>query len=958
MNTDQPPPASSAHPAPPLIFALWSLRHRMETMSSETLDLLADLEISAVELAGLFNWTRQDLKAQLTTRHLQVYGFHGPDLNPNEEPALYAKWALRYFDLLNSRKVAFETNPELFRDDNKAEWEKTYASIAGLLVEIARHLGVDHRVSYHCFPHDFFVLDGRPLLMRIFDQPNLPPNLGLQLDTFWLNEAQVNVRTLSSLPVHSVHLNERDTFGQCCVLGTYPEKCRDYVRAIIKDHASVNWILENDPCDEIALTDNPPHLRTICECVEKWPAFWASLFDPTKPAPNTAATNSFALSLQTTVPILLTRHPSPPQLNRPLQRVYHPEVSEALTEFLFGQKPVLTALPFDHPTVRYYVTMRANAQAESQLRNLCAEQELFNKYWPPSNTPQVIQVVGTAGSGKSTLIRYFFQYYLPHREELLSEAVKSGSISPMAARFAAALQRHLVLYVDLRRPDPAMKLRTCLFKRLGDSLGLTAEDRSLTLLLRGRRGRDHESWLRENIVAIAKERHGNNRKYYITWVLDNADQLDEHAQGELVNIMFDYIPEAPPLQWASDPVTGEDRALWRIIVPIRPETQINLVRFWNPFRNKDSVILGSLDFDTVITRRAEWLRDTVKEHDRPLHENIKHSSSNRSYFALKPAEEMADLFHDGILAANRLRSEAHSISAHAKNVLDHLANRSTRRRLALIRRAAFSRSFYERYEKGRQRGWALPVVDFYFFYGLLCGEAQEFMTATDDCMLLNIYDLGKNDGSPHSIIIGLHAMYLLSMGKPWGNVRATLKRLQYDDGDISRCEEWLEAAEIIKRLHSGAHQIEISVVKGHWALLKEPAYSDNMAVACARSWGSPQRARSTDPLAASDVIPRFKASVWFLQEIWEAEKVVATFSKDAREHATFAAFATYFDKQRLPVVTSYVATEYLTRIQALRTYPRLDVAIRADEAQWVNCCRELRTIVSESSRRRTMAAQK
>ena len=107
----------------------------------------------------------------------------------------------------------------------------------------------------------------------------LPRILGLQLDTFWINHAQIDPQAYATLPVNSVHLNERNEDGHCCVLGTHEDKCVKYIRPLKNHREHTNWILENDPKDEYAYpNDDTKMLETMRQCFNSWPSFWLDAF--------------------------------------------------------------------------------------------------------------------------------------------------------------------------------------------------------------------------------------------------------------------------------------------------------------------------------------------------------------------------------------------------------------------------------------------------------------------------------------------------------------------------------------------------------------------------------------------------------------------------------------------------------------------------------------------------------
>jgi hypothetical protein len=181
-------------------------------------------------------------------------------------------------------------------------------------------------------------------------------------------------------------------------------------------------------------------------------------------------------------------------------------------------------------------------------------------------------------------------------------------------------------------------------------------------------------------------------------------------------------------------------------------------------------------------------------------------------------------------------------------------------------------------------------------------------------------------------------------------VKANLSKIGYEHADISSCGRWFVNKEIIKRLFDGNFLTKSSVVSGHWALLKERAYTDSMAVACAEAWQAPDIAQKTDPLEPSQLVQRFAGSVNFLKRVWVAEKEVFKYtSHNSAKRLAYNEFSTTVDDLNFPSVTQYVAREYLNRIGKMPDYQAPAAAIRADQAKWDACLRDLGKLVRDSN---------
>jgi hypothetical protein len=636
-----------------------------------------------------------------------------------------------------------------------------------------------------------------------------------------------------------------------------------------------------------------------------------------------------------------------------LSETYRREIDQALTEFLFGNEENLDPLHFNDPRVEYYVVEREPSGGGRSARKFDAEQQLFERFWPPVAGPQVLHIVGGSGSGKSTFTRYFFQYFLPHYETLLNGLGASSQVSIIHTK---ALRRHILLWADLRRQGP--DFRPFVFKKLGKSLHHVAKRLGFVNDFEGEYTED-EVW--DNISQLANETEGEERKWYISWVFDNPDQLNEGEQLDLAEIVFAYIPEEPSNIFATKPVLdGQRRELWRIVIPVRPETRTNLAPLWDPFPNKDSIDLARVRHDTLIEKRADFVLQMVSTSMRHHQSDPFRITRERADFELGTPKEMAKGLREDILAANRLEQE-YPTSHGAMVLLDQLVNDSARRRVILLPRIALSPVFRERRALGITKNWTPLVTPFYFFDGLIRGDAAVFSAHAANCLILNLYDLGATAtrGQPHSIFVGLHAIYLLTRCGQWIDVKASLGKIGYGEGDVAECEQWFVNKELIKKLWGGGYRIESSVVKGHWELLKERAYTDNMAVACANSWGSAEKAPPTNPLDSKQLLLRFGGSLWFMKTMWDAERALPVYTTDVSSHwDTFGDFAKFHKQLGLPSVMHYVAAEYMERIQKLpERYERPREAIETDEPLWQKDLDELRELVKGSGRENALDAR-
>jgi hypothetical protein len=454
-----------------------------------------------------------------------------------------------------------------------------------------------------------------------------------------------------------------------------------------------------------------------------------------------------------------------------------------------------------------------------------------------------------------------------------------------------------------------------------------------------------------NISRLSEETKDDERKWYISWVFDNSDRLGKEQLIELTNIVLGQITQEQPGTFPTDPVQdGQGRELWRVIIPLRPETWTNIESRWASFRNRDRLDLDPIDHNVLMKKRADFIFQSVDKSKKHYQPEPKRITKDRADWELKTPEEMATTLQKDMQDASILEGDMLLTSEEARHVLDQLTGDDSRRRMRLCRQVAFSRSFGARKARGRREGWTAPLVTpFYYFDGLICGNRR--VHDPDISLILNLYNIGvkQTRGQPYSILVGLHAIDLLIRGRQWTKVKTDLAKIGYPDNDLKECEQNLLNKELIKELWHGGYQIESSIVHGHWELLKERAYTDNMAVACARSWGFWKDVPKTDPLDPQQLPHRFQASLWFLKKVWDAEQSLTVYSPGAFPgFENLGQFSDFRKTLNLPSITHYVSYEYFDKVKKLKDYERPRLAIQSDRDQWRKNLEELNTLVEES----------
>lgn len=210
--------SSSPNDVPQLSLSLWSIRHRMILRPADTLSLIEDWGISTVEIAGFFEFEAGSLQEELTNHHITVCSVVAPPFRTGREFSFYCKWIDKYLPIFGASTIVLQSLPENFRSDETNSYKKTCEAIVDLIFEIAREMHKSSvRVSYHCFPYDFRLVDGQSFVSQLFVRSDVPDNFGLQLDTYWLRVGGIALQpTILFRFILSTSMNEMHKVEIAC----------------------------------------------------------------------------------------------------------------------------------------------------------------------------------------------------------------------------------------------------------------------------------------------------------------------------------------------------------------------------------------------------------------------------------------------------------------------------------------------------------------------------------------------------------------------------------------------------------------------------------------------------------------------------------------------------------------------------------------------------------------------
>jgi hypothetical protein len=663
----------------------------------------------------------------------------------------------------------------------------------------------------------------------------------------------------------------------------------------------------------------------------------------------------------------------PKNMHSAIAAEYEHEIHEATTEHLFGSEtdPWLP-LEFESDTVKYYVSQRAKQFGEC-MQDHWSEQRFFEMYWPKvgQRSPQLLFVEGKSGIGKSTFLTYFFRHYLPHLNKRPEyDEIVQGEPSQWANQIA----HHVILHVSLRRirnrddliNQMNLEFASQLLGRFGDNGDplrdwLNGDIRWVDNCAlwddivgkwdsyphrKGQKNGIHSEahyrieYLKEHnllenkgfFVAAAMQFLGKqadlhgNRRYFLTCVFDNTDQMPDDLLLELIAIATRQVEDECPQLDPFSKIKSERSSIWKIIVPLRPETLRRLASSVDPLRNKQAFVLNAIMHEDLTTAREKRLVKLIENSGRHAAVPVPGTTPAKSALRFLLPHVAAQAVRDSFRANVSSDIGAETTEA-IKKLFDGLVNDSARRLLILRRRLAMSHTIQLRLEMAQRDRWGGPPLSaFYFLDGLMCGESGLFDQKETENPICNLYDLGVSTGGSASLLVGMHAMWLLMQEGEWQSVAERLKYVGHSQSDIDACREVLIGKEIMRRLGKDENGIErygveSSVVKAHWELLKERAYTDNAAISLAGSLKLSKAGEkwATNSLAHSDFSKRVKYSCRFLCFLNKCQNDFQHSSQQADIAATSDTGPRYPQQRmkQLPDIYGYVRNEYRSRISGL-----------------------------------------
>ncbi len=519
-----------------------------------------------------------------------------------------------------------------------------------------------------------------------------------------------------------------------------------------------------------------------------------------------------------------------------------------------------------------YISERSSLENSSvPVVPFALEKQLDNLFWDETIVRRPVCLLGSVGSGKSTLIDFYLRRYCPasgiRREEY---------------------QKKLILFFDAKTIRDTTDFYHAFFLMLQSVIrhecSRRGYDIDATIKSRPTAPQNIREWVRaalEELSRASDKRRGDVASpfEYIVLVLDNLDQTPIEVQVRAINEIE---------QWLRTPSI----APWRVFLPMWKSTfkQLQNHRF-NLLRGAECVDIGTISAHLVLSIRGDATTAQLALSNEPA--------------AAKAIPFLSSLM---ALALDRLLLRIHA-----------LAFGNIRQMMSLWEAfacgsAAFN--FWNTYSQAsgdNRRRFEYELLD-----ALIVGKLDGLDHS--EHRVANLLEMGHARVHPRDLLIGPHALHLIAQDRQTqeGLVEA-LTALGYGDENIAKVEESMMDFNFLHQIPTGRGKIEYEIhhpiVHEYIKLQFEPAYVDNLAlVTPVRTKFLPRMCKTT--AARGDFTRRVETTFAFLEFLRECEDEFRSAERLKRTSAE--AFTRALDDLRIPCLWRMMAMRYFDRLLGLR----------------------------------------
>jgi Cdc6-like AAA superfamily ATPase len=235
---------------------------------------------------------------------------------------------------------------------------------------------------------------------------------------------------------------------------------------------------------------------------------------------------------------------------------------------------------------------------------------LHSRYWPGHNSNYPLLIIqGPEGIGKTTFLKFYFDCYLPNYLLFMDPQATDQEIEQWSRNYRSS---HVVLYSDLRYGRSREDVKRRMATDFDDQISRDDRFKDLTIRdayamweralrwndplhamktqsdvdrreYRRRIIEEHlatvwqiERTVEEKLWYLAQRKVNGKREFYVTLILDNLDQLPEDIQEHVLDTVLQWLGKTTHHQSNEEEDRSYDINLWKVIVPLRPETRAML----------------------------------------------------------------------------------------------------------------------------------------------------------------------------------------------------------------------------------------------------------------------------------------------------------------------------------------------------------------------------------------------
>jgi hypothetical protein len=619
--------------------------------------------------------------------------------------------------------------------------------------------------------------------------------------------------------------------------------------------------------------------------------------------------------------------------------------------------------PFTQKQAERYVQQRTwRIDGKPAGEKFAHEEYLHRCYWPGlASDYRLLIVNGKEGVGKSTLLRYYFDCYLPDFSQFPYVKLEEWD----SDSWERELRRHFVLYVDLRRFTTKEELKEQLFRSFkkqliarcrGVAIDITVDnnyamwdrvvDWSNSFHVEAEKAFPSQSvyranyveplfrdnvplFVREAIWYLGKQRdETGNRKYYITRVLDNIDQQPRDTQLDVLKMVLDWL--------------NDSDSNWKIILPLRPETVRELSPDLQPIADRDTIDMGDVDERLLLEARGAYLARQITASGKQVERNVVIEEENVVVYLpvanYQAAQQMRRTLTFDFEMADGTRIRVRPRAA-LKQLVQKFCNGSIRRLMSLRKRVVMSTAIARAIEQVDVRpGEALH--DYIFLNGCITGGRDHWCKNDIDNNIVNIYDTAEANPCAYTLLVGAHVLHLLGTGENFrrSQLIGLLSQVGYTRAEVDEClntfyRNGFFTREILSQ--SADYRIiqETNIVEAYLEFITNPAYTDNMAMVTPVETHCLTDMKHTVSYAIGEFRDRTRTTLRFLRQIRDDEDTICTWTKGSMRHKMDPkAFTKTFNKLYLPSIYRQAAAKYRERLTVLkRRAGRLRTVMSAHE---------------------------